>query len=243
MPTEARDWRVRWLGRERYDRYLGFANGEPGLVGSFVSWDRRVRCELMGVVGDFEIAFRNACHEVMSSYWGGGADWLLDERSPVRRQMTGRAGEINARSREAIDKAVRRAGGVTVPVSKIIPELTFDFWRFLTVSAREKSIWVPALHRAFQPKVNRVDVDRRVGRVYTMRNRIAHHEPVITRPVPAVIDDIMWLCHHIRPELAVEMRARETVLRIWAHPPVVLPSRPGTALTWGEAIDHAAPGA
>jgi hypothetical protein len=66
----------------------------------------------------------------------------------------------------------------------------------LAVSVLEGSredLWVPDLHAAFPPKINRVDVDARVGCLYGLRNRVAHHEPLVSTDVLAGLDDLLWV--------------------------------------------------
>lgn len=66
------------------------------------------------------------------------------------------------------------------PPGKVIAELTFGFWRFLSSTAHEKTVWVGYLHRAFPPGTDRKrDVDTKVATLNRLRNRVAHHEPLI----------------------------------------------------------------
>jgi hypothetical protein len=63
----------------------------------------------------------------------------------------------------------------------VIAELTFGFWRYLSTTAHHHPLWIPYLHNAFTPSTARQAVDAPVGRLHQLRNRIAHHEPLLRR--------------------------------------------------------------
>lgn len=74
-----------------------------------------------------------------------------------------------------------RDAGPGAPPGKVIAELPFGFWRYLSTTAHHHPLWVPYLHAAFGPGTARQSVDRPVGRLHLLRNRIAHHEPLLKR--------------------------------------------------------------
>ena len=69
-----------------------------------------------------------------------------------------------------------------IPVSdgKIIAELTFAFWKRLYSAEYEHQLWRTTLKRTFPNKsLKRAQVSAQLEIVYQMRNRLAHHEPVV----------------------------------------------------------------
>lgn len=88
---------------------------------------------------------------------------------------------MNYLNRRAVDRAIRDCGGVRATPGKVMAELSFGFWRHLTAASHEKSVWVPYLHHAYPAKTNRADVDKTIGNLNAVRNRIAHHEPIFDR--------------------------------------------------------------
>lgn len=69
-----------------------------------------------------------------------------------------------------------------IPVSdgKIIAELTFAFWKRLYSAEYEHQLWRTTLKRTFPNKtLKRAHVSAQLEIVYQMRNRLAHHEPVV----------------------------------------------------------------
>jgi hypothetical protein len=71
-------------------------------------------------------------------------------------------------------------GGKPETEGRVIAELMFGFWRLLHSKTYEATLWTPCLRHAYplqQPK-DRSAVYRRLDRLNTVRNRIAHHEPI-----------------------------------------------------------------
>jgi len=63
---------------------------------------------------------------------------------------------------------------------RVVAELGFGFWRFLLAKRYEATLWTGYLRHAFpnlHPQ-NRAVVYQALDRLHTVRNRIAHHEPV-----------------------------------------------------------------
>jgi hypothetical protein len=88
--------------------------------------------------------------------------------------------DANQTPRQQIERAVREAGPGAVP-GKAIAELNFGFWRYLSTTAHHYPLWIPYLHNAFKRGTARQAVDKPVGRLHRLRNRIAHHEPLLHR--------------------------------------------------------------
>jgi hypothetical protein len=88
--------------------------------------------------------------------------------------------DANQAPRQQIERAVREAGPGAAP-GKVIAELNFGFWRYLSTAAHHYPLWIPYLYNAFKPGTVRQAVDKPVGRLHRLRNRIAHHEPLLHR--------------------------------------------------------------
>ncbi|WP_034593776.1 Abi family protein [Hamadaea tsunoensis] len=214
-------WYEPYLGNERFARFLSAAHNDRSRAVALVDWDREMRGELQKILGEWEIALRNAYDAVMSRWWIGPEHWLLDPMSPVRRPIMHGAEDVNKRSREAIVRAVRRMRP-DEPIGQLISHLNLDFWRYLSVKAREKSLWVPALHRAFPRGTERFDVDRQIDMLYRLRNRVAHHEPIFHKPIKTYVTSLVFSCERIRPELGSDIAARDSIARLWRDRPIDL---------------------
>ncbi|MEV0459262.1 hypothetical protein [Catellatospora methionotrophica] len=216
---QADHWYDEYLGRERFASFLEAADGDRKLAVALVDWDREMRGELQKGLGEWEIALRNAYDAVIGAWWKGDQHWLLDPHSPVRRQILRKGVDINAKPRHAISKAVRYARGDTSG-GQLIANLTLDFWRYLTVPSREKSLWVPALYRAYPEGSSRERIDVEVNMLYRLRNRVAHHEPIIRKPISRLAVRLFLSCEQIRPELGDELQGRQTISALWDKRPL-----------------------
>jgi hypothetical protein len=72
---------------------------------------------------------------------------------------------------------------------------------YLSSKAHE-GLWVPYLHTAFPPKTSRSDIDARVGRLQDLRNRVAHHEQLLSTDLVARLEDLLWVAERLDPSLA-----------------------------------------
>ena len=104
-------------------------------------------------------------------------------------------------------------------------ELGFGFWSHLTTASHEKSIWVPYLHHAYPTSTRRADIDRVIGNINVVRNRIAHHEPVFDRIrtpdlEPASIHaELVRVLRMIAPDVAAHIEPTSTVAAVIAAKP------------------------
>jgi hypothetical protein len=215
-------WYEDYLGHERFEKFFVAAEKNRTTTIALVEWDREMRGELQKVLGEWEIAMRNAYDLTMRSWWEGEKHWLLDPKSPVQRPIWHRYEDINEGSRLTISKAVKRAGP-KAPIGKVIANLSLDFWRYLTTKRREKSLWVPALHRTYPRGMNRGYIDHRIDLLYRLRNQIAHNEPVFHRPIRQHTATLIHTCELIVPPLADAIFERASIATLWAKCPINLP--------------------
>jgi hypothetical protein len=175
-----------------------------------------------------EVALRNAYDTTMTATRPGHAPhWLDDPQGPIRapllrtrrrRDGTRTRLDVNRKPRELVEQARRRCGAAA-PVGKVIAELQLGFWRYLTSSAHEKTLWVPHLHVAFPAGTKRVDIDRAIGELHLVRNRVAHHEPLFALPIAQRSAELINLCSLLIPELGQHLQAVTQV-------PALLEARP-----------------
>jgi hypothetical protein len=219
MQAGSDHWYEAFLGQERFESFLGAAEGDRSQAIALVDWDREMRGELHKALGEWELALRNAYDAALSAWWPKDGDWLTHPESPVQRPLIIDGGDINAKTRATIAKAVRRAGR-DAEHGQIVANLTLDFWRYLSVAKREKTLWVPALYRAFPHGADRAEVDRVVDSLYRLRNRVAHHEPIVRKPVHKLAARLVLSCEAVRPELADAIQERWVIADLWKQRPV-----------------------
>lgn len=122
----------------------------------------------------------------------------------------------NERPRDQL-AAARRSAGRTAPTGKVIAELMFGFWRYLTIAGRANTLWMPYLRHGFVSGTSRPAIDDPMGRLHRLRNRVAHHEPLLTQNLAARRGDVLTLLGHISPDLRTYVDDRSSWARIEAQ--------------------------
>lgn len=227
-------WIDAWLGSPRFQKYVDACDGDRVRALALYEWNAALGQAVMRDIAHFEIALRNAYNTAFEKHWRGSGHWLLDPDSPavtpiwrIKRDRSGlkRGSDVNYLNRRAVDDAIRRCGGVKATPGKVMAELSFGFWRHLTASSHEKTVWVPYLHHAYPAKTDRSHIDKIIGNVNTVRNRIAHHEPIFDRiknpdQEPARLhSDLMGVLGMIAPEVAAHLAPSSTVSAVLTQRP------------------------
>lgn len=167
-------------------------------------------------LGHLEVALRNAYDRALST--GASPPWT-DVTSPLfapltQSRPTGPV-DVNERFRQQLaDARANAAKSVGHPPTHgdVVAQLSFGFWRYLGSKAHEKRLWVPLLHRAFPPGTSRRDdVDARLTRLNKVRNRVAHHEPLLRVDLSGRVDDVVMLAALLDPEIGRYIASMSTV--------------------------------
>ncbi len=212
-------WVEDWLSPARFAAYVAECRGDRDRALALYEWNASVSAAFYRDLGHLEVALRNAYDRAITARWRGQQHWLVDPSGPTRIPLVRHGTNVNARAQTLADDAVKRAGGVNAPPGKIIAELSFGWWRYLTSRAHEKTLWVPYLHHAYPRGTNRADVDLVVVQLHALRNRVAHLEPLFPRPLLTDHGRLLWLCEKLNPTLADFLRGSSTVvLRLQARP-------------------------
>ncbi|SOC89690.1 Abi-like protein [Curtobacterium sp. 314Chir4.1] len=198
---------------ERMRVYLDASDRNPYEALALYDQNSKVSAALFETVGHFEIHFRNSLDAALRSrhdFKRRSGDWLDDGH-----------GELSDRALEAINRAradaIRnRRSGHGDHVSgrgHVIAELNFSFWRRL-IDRRYERTHGSAVMRLYPElrKLGRNNADMEPLRVlvepiYSLRNRIAHHEPVWRQSATRRRDDMVQVIGQTSPELASWVRS------------------------------------
>lgn len=208
-------WVTDWLTADRLRKYLDAAGGDVRRALDLYEWNSDVASAFLHDLGHLEIGLRNAYDHVLRSHphvrhddWlSAGACQTLFPPHFVRQR--GKPVDKNATPRKNVELARQRSGlgRPGVGRGKCIAELTFGFWTYLSDDLHEKTLWVPALHKAFAPGSDRRSVHSVLTRLRTFRNRVAHHESVFDHAPENQRRSIMHVAKLIAPELAEYIKA------------------------------------
>ncbi len=193
----------RAIARDRLAPYLGDSKGDLGQA--ILMYERNTLfCQgLYGVLQPLEIIFRNSVHRTVS-VGVGKSNWYDFSFLRTREYES---------VKEAKANIVRRNTAITP--GRVVAELTFGFWTRLISAEYEKTLWVPHLHKAFPylQKPDRARVFDRLASIKLLRNRIAHHERVLSRDLALdyanILETIEWMC----PTTAAWVRSTNTFHR------------------------------
>jgi len=204
----------RHLSASRLATYVR-ASGSLDAGVQLYQWNAAVAGALWEVLGHVEVVLRNALHDALTQ--------RHQRLSRVGEWYDDPAGELEQHARDDVAKAVRRLRRAGAPVlpGKVIAELSFGFWRFLLARRYTASLW-PALRPAFAylPSADRRGLEEPVARLHLLRNRVAHHEPLIAEPLPARYADALLVAGAVDPGLQAWVAANNQLLD-------VLDRRPG----------------
>lgn len=167
------------LSPERLAPYLRATGGDLNAAVRLYEWNLAVSGALYEALGILEVVLRNALSTQLTAHHGTLAgQWYND---PL--------GVLSGLAHEDIAAARRRVRKLRRPETpgRVVAELSFGFWKFLLAKRYEATLWTGYLRHAFpnlQPQ-SRTVVYRALDELHTVRNRIAHHEPIHSRDLTA----------------------------------------------------------
>lgn len=225
----ADEWVERWLSRPRFAVYLDAAQGDRTVALKLYEWNTRLSTGFAHDLAHLEVGLRNAYDRTLTTHLDLPDHWIACGNqvfAPVMRtRRRGRHSkvsvDINAKPRAVLDRAIREAGGPNALPGKVIAQLTFGFWRYLTSAAHEITLWRPALHHAFPTGTARPDVDARIGRLHNLRNRVAHHEPLLALNTSILLQDVFHIATLLDAKIGNHIAANSTAAALLAQRPQV----------------------
>jgi len=141
-------------------------------------WNAEVSGSLLPTLHICEVTIRNAISYVLESVYGNRWAWEQVFISSLPNPQFG----YNAR--KDLESARRRASSI----GKVIPELKFVFWQKMFTSRHDVRLWNTYLDSIFPNLDTTKTIQERreiiyndIEKIRTLRNRIAHHEPIFTR--------------------------------------------------------------
>ena len=206
------------LSLERFGRYVDWAEGNHDRALELYTLNAKLSEALYIPLQMLEVVLRNRIHAVMTlarhEQWFHDDSFLLVETQ--RGQLT------KALSDLADD-------GKPPTPGRLVAALTFSFWTSMLAPAYE-NLWQETLHAVARREngkgLRRKDLSGPLTPIRTLRNRIAHHEPIIQWNLPkhhaAIVEITAWLS----PAAAQWTRTHGRFMEV--HPPEpILPPKKG----------------
>ena len=162
------------------------------------AWNALVSSALLMPLHVCEVVVRNAVSEALETKYGANWPWS----SSFERSLTDPPVGYNPR------RDLRSARKRVSTTGKVIPELKFVFWQKLFTARHDKRLWdgyLPAVlpnigaGAALTVAQARERVYNDLEQIRKLRNRIAHHEPIIARNLQGdfqrIEELIQFRCH------------------------------------------------
>ncbi len=164
------------------------------------AWNAQVSAAMLAPLHICEVVVRNAVADALDSVYGPNWPWV-----PVFRGSLPRQGGYSPRS--DLDKVASQQP----TTGKVIPELKFAFWEHMFTKRHDIRLWNGHIKRVFPehpPSMTVRDLRKRIyqdlGVLRSLRNRIAHHEPIFTRNLSGELARMVEL-----------VRMRSTLVESW----------------------------
>jgi hypothetical protein len=203
------------LSLERFGRYLAWAGRDRERAIELYTLNTRISESLYIPLQSLEVALRNRIHVVMAEglgdeAWFHQAGVLLNDRQPD--QLTKAVEDL---------KAVNK---MPTP-GRIVAALSFGFWTAM-FGPHYEGLWRTTLHRiAAKPdgkRLRRKDFSGPLTPIRSIRNRIAHHEPIITWDLPGIHKRMVELTRWLSPAAAAWCRENDRFDQIYPAERILL---------------------
>lgn len=177
------------LSPERFQRYISWAGGNEEDAFHLYALNTQLSEALYTPLQMLEITLRNRFHAILSNRYGEG--WFdipgLLQSPDHQKRLTKARSDL-----EKENKQISSGGIVSV--------LTFGFWTGL-LSPVYEPLWQQTLHQATRnvdgKGLTRKALSARLTPIRILRNRIAHHEPILAWNLPrhyqAILQVTEWL--------------------------------------------------
>lgn len=183
------------LSLERFGRYVKWASGNRDKALNFYSLNTKLFEALYTPLQALELALRNRIHTVMSANFS--ANWFEADIIDVDSQK-------NQLKKAKIDLERNKPGSANI-AGNLVAALSFSFWTTM-VSGQYEDLWRQKLHAIASTTAGkplaRKDLSRPLNQIRTLRNRIAHHEPILHWTLREHFEKIMELMTYLSRPVA-----------------------------------------
>ena len=197
------DWIGVALSEARFGPYLVECGDDMTAAWRLYIWNIQVSGAFYPLLQFVEITLRNALHRELKSRFGR-TDWWS-------------AAPLDAHGQRLVKEALDKVPASRSPqnVDDVVAKLSLGFWVSLVSRSYDRTLWVPALHRAFPRYHGRRDhLHAELNEVLRLRNRVMHHEPIHQRDLEVDRARIYHLIDHMSSDVAAEVRRVDVVPQV-----------------------------
>lgn len=191
------DQAAKWLSEPRFHAYANAAEGHHEKAVALYNWNAEIAAAFLEIICHLEVLMRNAIDRQFPA---------TDPAEPLSILIPDvwlcDPAVLTDESREKVNEAIGRLqrGRKNPSRGRVIASLSFGFWQALFSSVYE-DLWRASLASAF-PNGNgkRREVVNLISPILHFRNRIAHHEAIVTSNLHTHQARILKLANIIDPE-------------------------------------------
>jgi hypothetical protein len=186
----------KWITEARFAPYIATTNGEHDLAVSLYVWNARISAAMFETLHHVEVILRNAIDSQFAP---------VETADPPQETWLADPAILNEASRQRAHATAARISreGKTPTRGRVVAGLSFGFWRAL-FDKKYDHLWVSHLHHAFPGgSGNRAEIATLMSGLVPFRNRLAHHETIIGRPIATHYEEMLMLARLVDPDAGV----------------------------------------
>lgn len=202
------------LSLERFARYVEWRSGDHARALELYALNTQLSEALYTPLQILEITLRNRIHTVLTE--AGHARWFGDDGLLLLEHQRSRITEA----------AEQIAGeGKDATPGRIVAALTFSFWTAM-LGAPYEELWQQTLHAIARREdgrgLTRKHFSRPLSPIRTLRNRVAHHEPIVQWELPRHYRNVLQLIRWLSPAAAEWCERHSRFPEVYPDEPIVL---------------------
>lgn len=177
------------ISKERLKSYMAATANVEDAIRLYL-WNTAVSDTLYAPLQTLEVSLRNSINRELSALYG--TKWYENKKPTLF---------VDAQA-DKITKVISRFDkNRPLTTSDVVAGLSFGFWADLIEHKVYENLWNKCIHKSFPHRpagTKRSTAAIPVKRLNTLRNRIAHHEPIWNRNLQhdydLIIGLISWIC-------------------------------------------------
>jgi hypothetical protein len=200
-----------WISDARFHPFLAEAGGNHARAVALYAWHVQLSAACSATIHNFEVLVRNAIDAEL------GRD---QPQTPIRATWLMDFNTLQPNGVKQVITAVERLEkGKDITRGRIVAGVSFGFWAGL-FSKDYEEVWRHRLRHAFpHGAITRKDLTQPMRLIQRFRNRVAHHDCLLTQPVAERIGDMKRIAGWIDPDAETWLDEQCSVAALLASKP------------------------
>lgn len=180
------------------------------------AWNASIAGAFMIPLHIYEVALRNAVsssiEQVYTPQWPRQSQFIRS---------------LGTRGRYSPQRDITACGLMHATTGKVIPELKFAFWEYMLKNNHIGRIWTPHFRHSFPHSPAQLSVTDcltilrdNTYDIRSLRNRIAHHEPIFSHDLEKRLRQITTAIEWICPTTQAWLASKEQVTKLLTEKPL-----------------------